>query len=113
MTHCHLSPITTVAREDSKPQAFLVTNDELFLPRAYRITADEMSKVKDGAAVLYMIRYVDYTDQFGQHHRGGYGHEYRPGVDNRTRYKTDDEFDQRSNLLVVEEKGYNYDEVRT
>jgi len=106
-------PDYAVQREDSKPQAFLVADDELFLPRAYRITADEMSKVKDGAAVLYMIRYVDYTDQFGQHHRGGYGHEYRPGVDNRTRYKTDDEFDQRSNLLVVEEKGYNYDEVRT
>jgi len=105
-------PDYTVAREDSKPQAFLVTNDELFLPRAYRISPEEMSKVKDGTAVLYMIGYVDYTDQFGQHHRGGYGREYRPGIDERARYKTDDEFDRRSNLIVLAEEGYNYDRLR-
>jgi hypothetical protein len=106
-------PDYTVRREDSKPQAFLVSDDEIFFRRAFRITPDEMSKVKEGTAVLYMIGYVDYSDQFGQHHRGGYGREYRLGMDDRTRYNTDDEFNQRRNLLVLEEEGYNYDRVRT
>ena len=106
-------PDYTVRREDSKPQAFLVSDDEFFLRRSLRITPDEMSEVKSKTSVLYMIGYVDYTDQFGQHHRGGYGREYRLGVDERARYKTDEEFDQRNNLLVVEEEEYNYDQVRT
>ena len=37
----------------------------------------------------------------------------RLGMDDRTRYNTDDEFNQRRNLLVLEEEGYNYDRVRT
>jgi hypothetical protein len=106
-------PDYTVRREDPKPQAFLVSDDEFFLHRSYRITTDEMSEVKDQTSVLYIIGYVDYVDQFDQQHRGGYGREYRLGADDRTRYKTDDEFDQRSNLLIVEEKKYNYDQVRT
>ena len=104
-------PDYTVRHEDPERHAFLVSDDEFFLRLTYRITPDEMSQVKARSSVLYMIGYVDYTDQFGQHHRGGYGREYRPGFDDRTRYKTDEEFAQRNNLLVVAQEGYNYDEA--
>lgn len=106
-------PDYAVRHEDPKPQAFLVSDDEFFLRLSYRIKSDEMSAVMDTSSVLYIIGYVDYVDQFGQRHRGGYGRQYRPGSDERARYKTDDEFDRRNNLWVIEQEGYNYDEVRT
>src|SRR5262249_1056269 len=106
-------PDYTVRPQHLKPKAFLVTDDEFFLDRHYRITPDEMSKVKDLASDLYMIGYVDYTDQFDQHHRGGYARLYYPMVDLKSRYKTDEEFAQRNNLRVVAQEGYNYDRVRT
>jgi hypothetical protein len=101
-------PDYTMRHEDPKPQAFLISGDEFFLRRSYRITPDEMSKVKDRGCVLYIIGYVDYIDQFDQHHRGGYGREYRPTIDDKARYKTEEEFAQRNNLIVVAQEGYNY-----
>ena len=110
-------PDYTVQFEGPKLKAFLVTDDEFHLSRFYRITPDEMSQVKDTFSDLYMIGDVDYTDQFGQHHRGGYARQYWPMIDDKGRYKTGDEFDQRkfaqrNNLLVVAQEGYNYDRVR-
>jgi hypothetical protein len=106
-------PDYTMQNEGPKPEAFLVTDDEFFLSRFYRITPDEMSKVKDLLSDLYIIGYVDYIDQFDQHHRGGYGRQYQPMIDVKTRYETDEEFAQRNNLTVITHAGYNYDRVRT
>jgi hypothetical protein len=110
-------PDYTVQYEGPKPKAFLVTDDEFFLRRFYKITPDETSKVKNLTSDLYMIGYVDYTDQFGKHHRGGYARQYFPMIDSKMRYQTNEEFDQqkfdqRNNLNVVAKEGYNYDEVR-
>jgi hypothetical protein len=77
-------------------RAFLVTNDEFHHSRFYRITQDEMTKVKGLISDLYMIGYVDYVDQFGAHHRGGYARQYQPMIDLKTRYETEREFAQRN-----------------
>jgi hypothetical protein len=101
-----------VQYEGPKPRAFLVSDDEFFVSRFYQITPDEMSKVKSLQSDLYMIGYVDYTDQFDQDHRGGYARQYWPMIDSRRSYKTEEEFAQRNNLTVVAKEGYNYDRVR-
>lgn len=106
-------PDYTVQVEAPKPKAFLVTNDEFRLSRFYRITPDEMSKVKNLLSDLYMIGYVDYTDQFDQHYRGGYARQYWPMLDNRSPNQTTEEYNQRNNLTVVAQEGYNYDRVRS
>jgi hypothetical protein len=106
-------PDYTVQHEQPKPQAILVTDDEFFLSRIYRITEDEMSKVKNLLSDLYMIGYVDYTDQFGQRHRGGYARQYWPMLDIRKQHETDEQFAQRNNLTVVAKKGYDYDRIQT
>ena len=105
-------PDYTVQHEDPNPQAFLVTDDEVFLDRGYKITPDEMFKVKSHLSDLYMIGYVDYTDQFDQHHRAGYARKYDLLIDLRTPDKTEEEFARRNNLNVVAKQGYNYDRVR-
>jgi hypothetical protein len=109
----HGDPLPTVPdytkqTEDPKAQAFLVTEDEFNLSRLYRITPDEMSKVKNLLSDLYIIGYVDYVDQFYQPHRGGYARQYWPTIDRRT----GEEFAHRNNLTVVTQEGYNYDEER-
>ncbi len=113
----HGDPLPTepnyTTHEDPKPTAFLVTDDEFFLSRFYRISPDEMSKVKGLLSDLYMIGFVDYVDQFDQHHRGGYARQYQPMIDVKTRYKTEEEFARRNNLTVVAQVGYNYDRSRS
>ena len=47
--------------------------------------------------------YVDYIDQFGQRHRGGYARVYDPRLDTEP---------SRNNLLFITQKGYNYDRLR-
>jgi hypothetical protein len=93
-------------------RAFLVTQEEFNHSRFYLITPDQMEKVKDLLADLYMIGYVDYRDQFGERHRGGYARQYFPMVDLRRSYASDEEFIGRNNLSVVAQPGYNYDRIR-
>jgi hypothetical protein len=113
----HGDPLPTVPdytgqHQGQKPQAFLVTEDEFRVSRFYQIAQDEMSKVKGLLSDLYIIGFVDYVDQFNQVHRGGYARQYQPMLDLKARYKTNEEFDQRNNLTVVTQEGYNYDEVQ-
>jgi hypothetical protein len=97
-------------RQDATiPKAFLVANDEMFFQRFYQITSDEMIAVADHQSDLYLIGYVDYTDQFRRSHRAGYARVYRPAVDDRNSYRTDAEFEARNNLIFVDKDGYNYD----
>jgi hypothetical protein len=112
----HGDPLPTVPDYTYKPEgpvlrAFLVTNDEFYLSRFYRITVDEMNKVKNLLTDLYLIGFVDYIDQFGQRHRGGYARQYQPMID-KASYATEREFALRNNLIVVAQDGYNYDRVR-
>jgi hypothetical protein len=95
-------------------RAFLVTNDEFFDSRFYRISADDAQKVKDLIFDLYMIGFVDYIDQFGGRHRGGYARIYYPMVDAKSadRYPTEAVYAVRNNLGVVAKEGYNYDRPR-
>jgi hypothetical protein len=112
----HGDPLPTVPDYTYKPEgpalrAFLVTNDEFYLSRFYRITLDEMNRVKNLLSDLYVIGFVDYIDQFGQRHRGGYARQYQPMID-KVSYVTEREFAQRNNLIVVAQDGYNYDRVQ-
>jgi hypothetical protein len=91
------------------PKGFLVSNDELFYGEAYEVH----ERIKSGALKFWFIGYVDYIDQFGQRHRGGYARLYDPPSDDPLRYEGDDRaFKERNNLRFVQQDGYNYDRPR-
>jgi hypothetical protein len=94
-------------------RAFLVAQDEFFVARYYQIPAEQMAAVRDLTHELYLIGYVDYIDQFGQRHRGGYARVYRPRLDDPGQYRTDADYQNRNNLIFVTQDGYNYDRPRT
>jgi hypothetical protein len=94
------------------PGAFLVSDEEIFTRVVYRITLEEMGEVQDFQSDLYLIGYVDYRDQFGGRHRAGYARVYRPAIDDGATYRTDAEFEARSNLVFVASREYNYDRPR-
>jgi hypothetical protein len=91
---------------------FLVANEEMFFERFYQITREEMAGVRDLQSDLYLIGYLDYRDQFGVRHRAGYARVYRPLIDDRASYRSDNEYEARTNLVFVRENGYNYDRLR-
>ena len=94
--------------------AFLVAGDEAFLSLVFSgIEAESLSAVERKMNKLWLYGYVDYIDQFGQRHRGGWARLYDPERDNRQRYPSDEDFAKRTNLVFVEKDGYNYDRERT
>jgi hypothetical protein len=93
------------------PRAFLAAQEGMFYRRFYQITQEEMIAVKDHQSDLYLIGYVDYTDQFRKKHRAGYARVYRPAIDDKGD-STDAQFAARNNLMFVTQEGYNYDRVR-
>ena len=44
-------------------QAFLVADDEIWLPAKFPIAAPELASIRSGAAQLYIFGYVDYRDR--------------------------------------------------
>ena len=100
------------AVRDNIPSAFLVTEDKFFFAQSFRIPKVETISIMELESDLYLIGFVDYVDQFKQRHRGGYARLYQPRMDDRSRFKTDDAFQQRSNLVFVAQDGYNYDRPR-
>ena len=100
------------AVRDNIPNAFLVTEDKFFFVQRCKIPKLEMISIMELQSDLYLIGFVDYVDQFKQRYRGGYARRYQPRMDDRSRYKTDDAFEQRSNLVFVAQNGYNYDRPR-
>jgi hypothetical protein len=87
------------------PQAFLVAQEEFFYDVAFNISLEQMAAVNNAFThTLYLIGYVDYIDQFGQRHRGGYARMYKPltGL-----------LQHQGNLVYVVQEGYNYDRRRT
>ena len=104
--HCQECPTTRWKLKGPSYAHFSVTNDQFFLSRFCTISTDEMNKVKGLISDLYLVGFVDYSDQFGQRHRGGYARQYQPMFDKGR------EFAQQNNLTVVARDGYNYDRVR-
>ncbi len=67
-------------RDVIRGHAFLVPSDAIFTTNSFEITPEEYAAVESGDATLIIYGYVDYTDQFGDCYRGGYGRQYMPGV---------------------------------
>lgn len=97
--------------EDGKDfvRAFLVANDEFYIFR--RIPGD-MDAIEEERTKLLLFGYVDYIDSFGMRHRGGYGRFYKPKRNCRALYRSDKDFERRSNLFFISEDTYNYDRPR-
>ncbi len=53
---------------------------------------------------LWLYGFVDYTDEFGQDHRGGYARVYSDALAGRS--------DEMNNLVFVDKAGWNYDSPR-
>jgi hypothetical protein len=56
---------------------------------------------------LWLYGFVDYSDEFGKHHRGGYARIYRADIEDRDIPERD-----RNNLAFVTKAGWNYDHTR-
>ncbi len=69
------------------------------MAQAYFFHTDILPMPSEGEGEeLWLYGYVDYTDEFGQDHRGGYARVYREGKGN--------------NLFFVGKTGWNYDSPR-
>src|SRR5204862_1463282 len=82
--------------EAAPANAFLVTMEDFGFTIPVS-AGDHFNAVQDGAKTLYLIGYVDYTDKFGNQHRGGYARKYDAGT---------------PAMLFVTQEGYNYDRNR-
>ena len=94
--------------------SFLVRGENIFYNFIDKtITPKEIiGDFKDGRKVLCLYGFVDYTDVFGDNHRGGFGQNYYPANDERENYPNDDVFKARNNLTFLMQTGYNYDRSR-
>jgi hypothetical protein len=97
-------------RESSK--AFLVADDEFFLMNIAPMSTNDRTHIANGEKKLFVFGYVDYIDQFGTRHRGGFARIYEPALDNRANYESDKHFTGRGNLIFMTKKGYDYDRPR-
>lgn len=77
---------------------FLVAGTDFYLARRLPVPGKGES---DG---LWLYGYVDYTDEFGQDHRGGYARIYSDALAGRS--------DEVGNLIFVDKQGWNYDRPR-
>jgi len=82
---------------EKRVDAFLVTDDEIFVDCNMQLDPNAIRDVQLGKNRLIVCGYVDYADQFGVRHRSGYGREYEGGLKN--------------NLIYLTQPGYNYDEI--
>ncbi len=80
------------------PGAFLVSEDSFVFSSSTNISIADWSGIRDGTRQLHVVGYVDYIDQFGVRHHGGYARKYDREPEN--------------NLVFVPERGYNYDRMR-
>lgn len=94
------------------PQSFLVADEEFSYLRFYNVQPGQMNEVLEFRSILYFIGYVDYIDRFDRRHRAGYARQFAPRIDDRSLYRTNADFEARSNLVFVTDAGYNYDRPR-
>jgi hypothetical protein len=92
---------------------FLVKDESFFkLYGEFAPIGTNIGNVKTGEIILYFYGYVDYIDAFRQRHRGGFGRVFYPAIDDRSLYKTEEDFTKRCNLIFLSQGGYNYDRPR-
>ncbi len=105
---------TRKGKQKNSPQAFLAPEEEFSYYEELPIGIEGITSIENAAPthVLFAYGYTDYIDSFGQHHRAGYAREYRPSMNRRDLFLTDDDFKNRSNLVFVSQAGYNYDRKR-
>src|SRR5262249_62084080 len=77
--------------------AFLVTDDEIFINGSMQLDPNVIRDVQLGQSRLTVFGYVDYIDQVGVRHRSGYAREYERADQN--------------NLVYLTQPGYNYEEI--
>jgi hypothetical protein len=82
-------------------KAFLVADDEIFIPFVHRVEQTDINRIYSDDARLYLFGYVDYVDRMtGKITRAGYGRVFRPNPSRGT------------NLAFIDEAGYHYDRLR-
>lgn len=86
-------------RDRTPVKGFLVTNDEIFLRLLFPFGQEHILPISTNSERLYLYGFVDYIDQFGQRHRGGYARVYNNDS-------------PANNLDVVSQDRYNYDRPR-
>jgi len=80
-------------------KAFLVKDDEFYQHPHNAIDDAERPEVEAGDKRLIVYGYVDYVDQFGVRHRGGFGRQYLPNA-------------TTNNMIFPDTGPFNYDKVR-
>ncbi len=115
--HEKLPEIPKYERDDEDvrpfPGSFLGRND--FFYNGHGAGAAKGTLVDDIRASrvsLVVYGYVDYIDVFNNHHRSGFGRILLPRSDDRALYDSDEQFSKRSNLIYMNQSGYNYDCLR-
>lgn len=106
------SPYYEPERDDASAKAFLATEEDFFHTRVLSLSDGDLVEVLNGNQTLYLFAFVDYMDQFGGRHRGGYARKYDQERDRRENYPSDESFGKRNNLIFVTERYYNYDRER-
>jgi hypothetical protein len=91
--------------------AFLVADDRYSHITTLTIPKATKEAVMGKSRKLAVLAYTEYLDQFGTHHRAGYGRWYEPDRDVRPSGVSKEDFAERTNLTYIEDIGYNYDEV--
>lgn len=99
----HLPPMPNYGPPEngSGIRALLVVNDEFNRAEAFEMAGATRNTVRGAAAPsrLIVFGYVDYIDVFGQRHRSGYARTFDPS-------------EPENNLLMITERGWNYDRLR-
>ncbi|MGA7750296.1 MAG: hypothetical protein WCA63_09125 [Gallionella sp.] len=80
-------------------EAFLMKDTEIFVGSEFTINASDIPLIAKREKQLILYGFVDYTDQFGRHFRGGYARNYITGM-------------VPNNVIFAPHPNYNYDEER-
>lgn len=106
-------PDYRIERAQEQHKVFLVAGDEFFFSQWFnKLEVANLPDVESGGTKLWVYGYVDYIDKFEQRHRAGYARVYDRIADARSSYRSDEEFEKRSNLVFFPQEGYNYDRRR-
>lgn len=80
-------------------EAFLMKDVEIFIGFISAIDPSDIPLIRERKKQLVLYGFVEYTDQFGRHFRGGYARNWIPNM-------------PINNLVFTPQPGYNYDEER-
>lgn len=96
--------------EIMRSEAFLVKGDFFSYSETLDVGLKEAQAIESGDKIFLVFGYVEYVDVFETQHRAGYGRTYLEGMPmSREAYDSDEQFETRSNLAYIQQRGYNYD----